>query len=350
MHQMVLIERGDSASLVELVNWLTQRKAWTVLDEVAERFAASFEIDALLAYTLCSARHAQGNHELAEQTAEKALKISGENAIDHLSVADRLLEHGLTEWSDRELRYIIAQSPIASPVAVQARVVLSDSLHDRRLDQEAADVLKDLVEAMDSDPAVQQQVSQLLQPRDKSPNFLRAKMYFYLAGNAANQKNAREERELLDKALEQDSQDLDVLIGLYRLPEENAQRRAHLVKLIKTVVDDCRAAIEEEPDQPSNYNELAWLVSNTEGDFDEAMRMSQKSVEIVRAGAEKPGELRRVGQFLDTLGHCYFAKKDYAGAVRIQTEAARLDPYSKAISRQLQVFRDALAAADQRGK
>ena len=33
------------------------------------------------------------------------------------------------------------------------------------------------------------------------------------------------------------------------------------------------------------YNEMAWLVANTEGDVDEAVRLSHKSVELVRAEA-----------------------------------------------------------------
>src|SRR5437016_5720354 len=98
LHQIVLCERGDSTSLVDLVDWLVKRKAWNMVDEVATRFAASFEIDALLMYTLCEARLAQGNRELAEQTADKALKINGDKAMDHLSVAVRLLDRGLTEW------------------------------------------------------------------------------------------------------------------------------------------------------------------------------------------------------------------------------------------------------------
>jgi len=42
MHQMVLCERGESASLTELIEWLVKRKAWNAIDEAATRFAASF--------------------------------------------------------------------------------------------------------------------------------------------------------------------------------------------------------------------------------------------------------------------------------------------------------------------
>ncbi len=344
LHQMVLCERGDSASLTELVDWLVKRKAWNVIDEVATRFAANFDIDALLLYTLCEARLAQGNRELAEQTAEKALKLSGEGARDHVTVVERLMDRGLTEWSDRELKYIISIGPVASPDAVNARSILSDSLHDRGRDREAGDALKGLTDAMDADANVLQQIRQMLQPRDKKPSFLRARMYFYYACHAASEKDAAEQRKLLDKAVEQEPTDLDVLIAMYRLPDDDPARRANLMKMIKTVVDECRSSVDDAPDDATGYNEFAWLVANTEGDIDEAIRLSQKSVELVRAAATSPSDFKRVGQFLDTLAHCYFAKKDYANAVKCQTEAVKLDPHSQAISRQLKVFRDALAA------
>ena len=52
MRKMVQIERGESQSLTELVEWLAGRKAWTVLDEVAVQFASNFSTDPMLLYTL----------------------------------------------------------------------------------------------------------------------------------------------------------------------------------------------------------------------------------------------------------------------------------------------------------
>ncbi|MBI3838975.1 MAG: hypothetical protein HY288_13720 [Planctomycetia bacterium] len=343
MHQIVLCERGDSASLVELVDWLVKRKAWNIVDEVATRFAASFDIDALLMYTLCEARLAQGNRELAEQTAERALKLNSDKSMDHLSVARRLVDRGLTEWSDREFRYVISLGPVASLTAITARLDLSDSLHDRLLDLEAAEVLKELMDASDRDVNVQQQIRTLLQQSDKSPNLLRAKMYFLFACHAGSQNDAAKQRDFLDKALEQDSSDVDVLIASYRLPDKDAEHRTKIVDLIKEAVDDCRNAIEDSPDDDRYYNQLAWLVANTEGDLDEAIRCSHKSVELTRAAAVAAGDFKRIGGLLDTLGHCYNAKKDYENAVKYQTEATKLDPHSQVIRRQLIVFRKALA-------
>jgi tetratricopeptide (TPR) repeat protein len=344
MHEMVLCERGDSQSLGKLVVWLAQRKAWNVIDEVATRFAATFDLDAMLLYTLCEARRVQGNDALAEETADKALKLGGDNPLEHLDVARQLLERGFTEWSDRELSRVIALGPVSSPASIQARLLLSDSLHDRLRDREAAERLKELMEAIDGDSNIQQQVKLLLQQNDKSVDFLRARMYFYFACAAGQEDDKDAQRDYLDKAIEEEPADLDVIIALYRLHDEDEVRQQRISNLINGVADECRDRMEEYPDDPVYYNELAWLVANTEGDFDEAIRLSHKSVELVRAEAASDADFKRLGQYLDTLAHCYFAKQDYATAVKYQTEAAKLDPHTQAISRQLDVFRAALAA------
>jgi tetratricopeptide (TPR) repeat protein len=341
MRQMVLCERGDSASLTELVEWLAKRKAWGVIDEVAARFAASFDLDAMLLYTLCEARVAQGNRELADATAEKALKLSGDNPQEHASVVDRLVERGLVEWADRELRQIIALGPVGSVTDVRARRFLADSLHDRRRDREAAEVLKGLLDAADADPMVMQRMRAARQPGEVTISLLRSSMNFYFACDAEDQSDSARQRQFLDKALEQDRTNVDVLIALYRASREQPQQRAQFLALIKDVIETCRGQIENAPDEPTFYNQIAWLVANTEGDVDEAIRLSHKSVDLARAEGESP---KRVGGLLDTLGHCYFAKKDYANAVKYQTEAATLDPHTASIARQLKVFQEALAA------
>ena len=82
------------------------------------------------------------------------------------------------------------------------------------------------------------------------------------------------------------------------------------------------------------------MVANTEGDFDEAVELSQKSIELARATGDSP---HRLGGLLDTLAHCYYAKGDYANAVKHQQEALELDPHTESIRRALARFRAALA-------
>ena len=102
------------------------------------------------------------------------------------------------------------------------------------------------------------------------------------------------------------------------------------------------------------YNQLAWLVANTEGDFDEAVRLSEKSVELITRTARP----RRPAQ--GDIGR-WSARSIWAGIstrwpiatpprettpppVKAQTEASRLMPYSQQIASKLDVFPQQAAA------
>ena len=95
-----------------------------------------------------------------------------------------------------------------------------------------------------------------------------------------------------------------MLIACYRLPNQSPEFHAKILDWIRKSAEESREMIAADPDNPSPYNQLAWLVGNTEGDFDEALRFSLKSLEL------KPDE----GGFYDTLARVYFAKGDVENA------------------------------------
>jgi Flp pilus assembly protein TadD len=90
-----------------------------------------------------------------------------------------------------------------------------------------------------------------------------------------------------------------------------------------------RRRIEAAPENPSSYNQLAWLLGNTHGDLEEAARCAKKSLEL------SPNS----GAFLDTLAHVYYAKGDFEQAVKYQWRPNR--GRTRAHRRQLGVFRGA---------
>ena len=83
----------------------------------------------------------------------------------------------------------------------------------------------------------------------------------------------------------------------------------------------------------NSYNHWAWLVSNTEGDFDKAVKYSQRSLEI------QPGS----PSYLDTLGRCYFSAGEVEKALEVQREAVSMQPHLIVMQRQLQLFEEELA-------
>ncbi len=121
MRDMVALERGEPQGLTELVNWLAKRKAWAAIDDVATRFATSFDGSPQLLYTLAQALQAEGKAEAADQIAHKALELNPERVQEHFVMAQFLQTRGLHDWSDLEFRHLIDLKGTTPDVAVRAR-------------------------------------------------------------------------------------------------------------------------------------------------------------------------------------------------------------------------------------
>lgn len=339
VRQMIQVERGDSQSLGELIDWLAKRKNWSMIDLVAERFSASFEVDAVLMYTLAEARLAQGNQELAEDAARRALAIHGDSQQEHVLLASRLGDRGLPHWADREWAEAIRLGPAGTQWDVMARKLLANSYHDQQQDAEAAKLIEDLLNAADKDPAIMQRVRAAQQQQfETSVDALRSDLHFYQACQAQREGDVARQRSLLDQSLAHNRANIEALIELYKITAGDAKRRGEIVAWSKEFIEMCRARIEEEPESPTYYNQIAWLVANTEGNKEEAVELSKKSIEMAKANGDPPS---RLGGLYDTLAHAQFAKGDYAAAVATQEEALRLDPHTRSIRRALEEFRAA---------
>ena len=327
--RLVQMERGEIQSLLNLVDWLRERKAWTILDDVAGRFASAFASEPILLYTLAQARLEAGDSKLADDTAAKAFALRPDQIQEHQVLARFLLSRGLKSWAEREFRMVIDKLPLASDANLVARTLLSEDLHDQQREAEAAELLNPLAEAIDQE---KQELLRVIAERERTPGSIKSRMFYFRACDAQMKGQIKQQSELLDLGIDADPTDADVLIALFHLPNQDEARRQRTRELIEKAVAESRQIIDETPDNEVAYNQLAWLIANTEGDFDEALQCSLKSLEIHRAAS-----------YLDTLAHCYFAKRDYQNAVKTQEAAAQLDPHIGAISRQLKVFRAALA-------
>jgi len=339
---------GTQQQLVDAVDWLLERHAWGTIIEISKRFPERFQESTLLLYRLAEAQSQSGLRDEAEATAELALKSNFENHHEHILAAYALQERGLLEWSEREYRYVVQRVVPGSQEGLQARLFFSEMLHDLQRDQEAAEVLRDVVEAMEKD----QNLRYLIARFRREPGSLASRMYYFLAEHARLNGDLKESAENLKKAIQFDASDADVLIGMYRASENDPVWRKETLALISAATqafrdetNDFESQAAEAPTEDiraiyrrelaSAHNQLAWLVANTEGDYDEALRSSQRSLEL------RP----ETAGYLDTLGRCYYAKGDYKNAVVHQSRAAEMDPHSRQIQRQLEFFQKALETA-----
>jgi tetratricopeptide (TPR) repeat protein len=331
IRQLVDLEPGDSESVAELLEWLIDQKAWKVVDALTERFAPRFAAEPVLLYSLAEACAERGETKRAEETALRAFHLhpgkQDEQLLHHYTVAKQLRQRGQIAWARREYEHIITQSgEEEDELMVMSQIFLSEMLHDQCRDADAAVVLEKLVKAIDAGKVTEA----MLNGREIRDQRSRA-LYFSACGWAAKNDTAKQ-HEYLQKALDANGEDIDVLIACYQLSGQPAAYHAKIVGLVEKAALKLHAAIAAEPDSALMYNQYAWLVGNTEGDFDEALRCAHKALEL------QPEE----GGYYDTLAHVYFGKGDFANAVKYQTKAAQLDPHSELIQKKLQLFRKKL--------
>src|SRR5207247_154988 len=135
-----------------------------------------------------------------------------------------------------------------------------------------------------------------VQRMGRDPGGVRSRMHYFYSQHYAEQKDSKQALEQLAQGAKADPTDADVLIAMYRVPNADAAWRANTKKLVKAAAEHFHDKVRENTQQmrqaaepqreyysrqlASMCNQYAWLVANTEGDFDEALRCSLQSLEL----------------------------------------------------------------------
>ncbi len=333
LRKLIEVETGDPLSLLRLADLLAKQKAWSLIEEMESRFPGPVATVPLLIYCVAHARAQQGKVQEAEATAARARGLyqgnSEEALYRHAKVARDLVERGMFAWAEQECRHVIATADRQNLYGLSARYTLASMFHDLDKDLKAADVEKEMVEILkEAKPGKSDLPLENLATTT-------GQMHYYYACHWLAQGNREKHRKHLDDALAADPHNVDALIAAYRLADAPPEYRRKTLQGIKSCVAEMRRDIAARPGQALHYNNLAWLVANTEGDLDEALKCSRKSLEL------EPNN----GGYYDTLGRVYYARGDHPSAVLYQRKAAELIPHSRQIARQLKLFEEALAAA-----
>lgn len=326
---------------VELLEWLTRNKAWPVLDEFLSKHQPRFEQSKRPLYYAAIARARQGKHELAEELATRAAQLEPEAA---LAIAKELEEHSQFEWSVREYRRAI-EKPSQEYETIVARMSLANLLHDYEQHQQAAEVLQPLVVELRGDGRLARMYAELQQYYERrvgrsglpEVNTLACRLHYYRACQYRAEGDWQRTRDELKLAIEFDPTDADVLIAMYRVPEADAGWREMTRRRIRELAQRFEQDIAAAPHEATNYNQWAWLISNTEGDVQKAIRYSHRSLELNTKGDGA------AASYLDTLARCYYAAGDYENAIKYQRQALEKIDYMQVMHRQLAEFEKALA-------
>jgi len=303
-----------------------------------------------LLYRLGSVYGKLDQPDKANETAAKALAVHPEALDDHLLTAKKLEETpGLVKWAQAEYRHVIQSTTLGSKHDFRARFSLAELLHDRLKELEAGQTLKEACDLLAKDENAKANCESVL----PSVEMIVSRMHYFFACNFHEQGDTPKERDHLKAAIDASGDDADVLIAMYRLAQADDEWKAMTKEKIEAAtaeylrdVEERRAGVEAADNEHTRTdaqrmyavacNQYAWLVGNTFGDHQEAVKLSQESVKIAQQLVVlKPS----VAGFLDTLGRAFYGAGDVANAVKHQSMAVALSPHSGQIRRQLEFFK-----------
>ncbi|MCA9141024.1 MAG: hypothetical protein KDB00_29845 [Planctomycetales bacterium] len=373
----------SSRDLAEHSAWSIRQGLFPVVVELYQRHLHAFGENAELMYSAAQAMDETDQKQLAQELASAALAINPlpeivaegddekkddekpkdagnelsdhqlqEIAIAHYQVARMLKARGRFKWAEREIRSIIDHCDIESIVGVSARQELARMFSEQLRHDDAASILFPIADRAEKDRLYQARMSQW----KISLSRIRS-LYHYESGLAMLDKNGPtaetlgEVKTKLQLAYRFDNDNIDILIRMYRLDDPNdSDWKSTVMKqlvqnqeALKTSIARIEARKKIIPPEAYKaelgelYNQYAWLVSNTEGDFDRALRCSLDSIEFL-----DEDDIDQRAARLDTCARCYFSLDRVEEAIEAQVQAIKLDPFSPPMIRQLEQFKAAL--------
>jgi tetratricopeptide (TPR) repeat protein len=332
---------GDARGAFDLV-WLAAHGLPDAVDAFRSRYGERLDREPLLAYAAAIAERARGREAEAGVAADAAFAAA---ATDDPDVADRLrlalllCRWGAFDWAAREYEAVLNAADDDPARFALGGVYLAESLHDQGRDAEAAAVLGRVLQGHGSVSA-----KDMLERVERDPAVVRARMHFFESCDAAVRGDVAATRRCLEDGLRSFPQEVDALIGLFRLPDATAAERAEARRLVEAAADRIEDRIEALPENTDAYNEYAWLVANTVGDFSRAERYARVAIGrharlLLESRQASPfdGGLDS-SSYLDTLAHCRAAAGDLPGAIRIQSLAVALEPHGRILRLNLEAF------------
>ena len=351
-----LVERApsDREYVRDMVDWFVAAQAWEMIEETAKRFESVFHGDAVLMESLAQAQRKLGRTAEADKLSDQAAELIKGDAGVHRDAGQKFVRRGLFDAAEREYRLAIAGAPQETETAIHSQFELGELLHDQERELEAAKVLQVLIDAADNNEELRKELKTM--PLALDP---RARLPYYYACHYQSHNQLSKANTYLDQAIKQDPLDADVLIGLYQTSADDPARRAKAMELIHSADENFRDKLKEQPSDDETYNEDAWLIGNTEGDYELAVQYSKRSIDLLKQRYDMYRQTapfidlsdedidRSEGGLDDTLAHCYAGKKDFESAVKYQRLAMEKDPHSLAIRRALADFEAKLAKSQQ---
>ncbi len=151
--QLVGLETEEPKGVIDSADWLIDQQAWPLFDELVKRFPRQFNDEAMYIYCRAEALQQQGQQEAAEELAQQA-RLAKAEAAAHFGIAARLEQRGMIEWAVGEYQQVFDLTEVGSIEDIWSRTRLSELLHDQARDMEAGEVLKVIIDLIESDRVI----------------------------------------------------------------------------------------------------------------------------------------------------------------------------------------------------
>ncbi len=263
-------------------------------------------------------------------------QLSGQDR--RYNLAQRLEERGQFSWAEAEFR-LVPNDDLTNLTTLEGMRDLAAMLQIQGKHSEAAEVLEPFITRYRNEPMFKRQMNDF---KSHSQRIL-SNFHLYTADKACENNELDNATKNYWLSIEMDPDNVDAIIGLYRLSLPEADRDKLRGKLIKTITD-CRSRIragedvlkKSSPGEHASYsirladfcNALAWVIVNTEGNKDEALLLSRRACMLAPETAE----------YLDTLAYCYAAMDRFDDAIEYQKLAVGLKPHHPEFTKALKRF------------
>lgn len=321
------------------LQWMAEAQLWSAMDAILDQEKEHLQTKRSL-YLQARLFSQRGQDERAEELAEQAFAseetgnatLRENEGITQFGlrspIANELRKKGFSAWAEREYAEASRRLDPLSTSAAYARWQLADLLQDSERYGEAAQQLAGLNQAIHATKESLKAYRKLAaQGRSflQAPSTIAAKEAMYRALDHRRRGESVGEIEALRQAIELEPGDADIVIAMYRFEDADAALIEEVHERIAELCQRFEEDIADQPMEPSSFNQWAWLVGNTTGDFAKAVRYSERSLELI------PDE----AGFLDTLGRCHYAAGDFDAALKAQRRAIEQQPNMLVMQRQL---------------
>jgi tetratricopeptide (TPR) repeat protein len=343
--------------------WALEMALPELIVELSEVYESFFENDQELSYLLAEAYLKSGDQSRAQQLAQQALnlpiarsKLLGQLARGNASEieaarretqARRLRERGLFDWAEAEYRAAIE---LESRGKDALRIALAEFYWEGGQYDKAAAILEQAAQVNAADKNL---------PGSLVDHAAIVAHYnWYRALQAVKEGSRDRAIEYFGLALEANAtasmQNPDILIALYKNAKSDDDWRlfhSHfdaMVNRYRSLVTGEEARLAQSnfgqfanagADLAEACNQLAWLLSNCQTSVEEAVYLSQRSLEYYP----------EIPAYLDTMARCAFAAGSLESALEFQRKAILKAPHDRMMQSQLAEIEAALQTdADQR--